>query len=154
MPLPPASAGRLYLCGKHFIGPDPDAALAGVGASVAVCLTERHEVAGRYPDYAEWLDTHAGGRALWWPIADLHAPSTDEFTLLIDAVRARIDRGEGVVVHCGAGMGRAGTVAAAVLVSLGVGMRDALAQVGTARPGAGPQSFVQDELLAAFAERQ
>ena len=27
----PGTAGRLWLCGKHFIGPDPEGAVARVG---------------------------------------------------------------------------------------------------------------------------
>ena len=28
----PVRNGRLWLCGKHFIGPDPEGAMASVGA--------------------------------------------------------------------------------------------------------------------------
>jgi len=38
IPLPPPARGRLWLCGKHAIGPDPDALMARVGADTVVCL--------------------------------------------------------------------------------------------------------------------
>src|SRR5687768_2482553 len=70
-----AVPGRLWLCGKHMIGPDPEAVLARTGAHTVVCLTERHELADRYPHYVRWLDEHhsadAEGRALWFPVHDL-----------------------------------------------------------------------------------
>ena len=51
----PKGPGRLWLCGKHFIGPDVEAALHRVGATTVVCLNERDELAGRYDDYVRWL---------------------------------------------------------------------------------------------------
>lgn len=141
IPLPPAVPGRLWLAGKHYVGPDGPAALASVGASTLVCLCEPFEYADRYPDYAAWVRTNPAG--LVWPIPDLHAPGGDEARRLVATLAARLDAGDGLVVHCGAGLGRAGTVAAAVLVHYGVGLDEALATVAGARPGAGPQSDVQ-----------
>jgi hypothetical protein len=147
----PAGHGRLFLCGKHYIGPDAEAALERAGAAIAVCLTERYELEARYPDYVAWLDGHATSKAIWYPIADLHAPSAGDLAELVARVRARLDAGDGVIVHCGAGIGRAGTLAAALLMSLGAGHDDALAAVRAARPGAGPQTLTQDLLLAEYA---
>ena len=42
LPLPEIP-GRLFLCGKHFIGPDPVAATARIGATTVVCLNQRYE---------------------------------------------------------------------------------------------------------------
>lgn len=151
VPLPDAVPGRLWLCGKHFIGPDPEAALARTGAAVVVCLNERHELADRYPGYVDWLDVESGRRATWFAVPDLHAPTVAEVAPLVASLHARVMAGEGVLVHCGAGIGRAGTVAAAVLLSLGVALPDALEQIAASRPGAGPQADVQVELLEALA---
>ena len=153
VPLPRGSAaGRLWLCGKHVVGPDPDAALARVGAAVVVCLTQRGELSSRYPGYVDWLRTEQdGGRARWFPIPDLHVPDVAALRALLDEVRGRLQAGDGVVVHCGAGIGRAGTVAAALLMSFGLDHDDALAVVRASRPGAGPQTAEQDALLALLA---
>jgi len=70
----PVGPGRLWLCGKHFVGPDPDAAMAAVGATTVLCLSEVHELSGRYPGYVAWLGVNVPRRAVWFPIPDLHAP--------------------------------------------------------------------------------
>lgn len=147
----PVTPGRLFLCGKHFIGPDVEAALERTGASVVVCLNQRYELDARYPQYVTWLVDHATTKAIWVPIEDMHAPAVDAFGTLVDRVRARLDTGDGVIVHCGAGIGRAGTLAAALLMSLGADHDGALASVRAARPSAGPQTDVQDRLLAEYA---
>ena len=147
----PHGDGRLWLCGKHFVGPDVEAVLARTGASAIACLTEGHELSSRYPDYLEWLVANRGGRAMFTPMPDLHATVAD-IAVIVDGIRTRVDAGEGVVLHCGAGIGRAGTIAAAVLVSMGVTLDDALATVLASRPTAGPQSVEQERALAAYVE--
>jgi protein-tyrosine phosphatase len=142
--------GRLWLCGKHFVGPDPEAALARTGASSIVCLNEVAELAGRYPDYVRWLEANGPVRATWFPVPDLHAPAAAAVAPMLDELVERLAAGEGVLVHCGAGVGRAGTIAAAVLMRLGLSRADALATVAASRPTAGPQADVQDALLAAL----
>jgi protein-tyrosine phosphatase len=149
----PGGAGRLWLCGKHFVGPDPEEALARTGASTIVCLNEAGELAGRYPDYVAWLEAQAPERAIWFPVPDLHAPAPEEVLPLVAEVCRRLQHGDGVLVHCGAGVGRAGTIAAAVLMALGSSREDALAHVAASRPTAGPQADVQDQLLAALERR-
>lgn len=143
----PAAAGHLWLCGKHFIGPDPEGALAETGAGYVVCLCEAAELVDRYPDYVRWLRREEGGRARWFPVPDLHAPEPAAVAPLLEDIGARLEAGEGVLVHCGAGIGRAGTVAAGVLVSMGVPLARALETVASYRPLAGPEAGAQRQLL-------
>ena len=70
---------------------------------------------------------------------------------LIKAIFDRISGGGGVVVHCGAGWGRAGLVGALVLVAYGATVTEALDRVRAARPAAGPQSDEQDQQLIRLA---
>ena len=146
-----SAGGRLWLCGKHVVGPDPEAALARVGATTIVCLNERDELADRYPAYVDWLTANRGARAVWFPIPDLHAPPVDAVIPLLADLQARLDDGESIVVHCGAGIGRAGTLAACLLVSLGLDADDGLAVVAANRPMAGPEAGGQRELVDALA---
>jgi protein-tyrosine phosphatase len=150
----PSRPGRLWLAGKRYVGPDPEAAMASVGATAVVCLCQAHELEDRYPAYVGWLldRTETGLEALWRPVPDLHAPSPEEGRLLVADLVARLHVGEGLLVHCGAGMGRAGTVAAAVLMGLGSGLEEAIGAVAAARPGAGPEVGAQKELLVALSQ--
>src|SRR5258708_5617927 len=85
----PGTEGRLWLCGKHFVGPAPERALQATGTNVIACLCELFELEERFPDYVLWLREHAPGRAIWWPIPDLHAPTPDEAVTLIAELRDR-----------------------------------------------------------------
>jgi protein-tyrosine phosphatase len=114
-----------------------------------VCLNERHELVDRYPAYVEWLITERGARATWFPVPDLHAPLVADMEQLVDGIIARL--GDGVVVHCGAGIGRAGTTAVAVLVRTGVALDEALATVDRHRPGAGPEVGEQRRVVETLA---
>jgi len=89
IPLPPAAGGRLWLSGKHFIGPDPEAALRRIGATAIVCLTEPAELIDRYPAYVDWLRANQPARALWWPVPDLHVPDLDDAIDLLGPDAAR-----------------------------------------------------------------
>lgn len=147
----PIGPGRLWLCGKHFVGPDAEAALVAVDADTIVCLNQQPELIDRYPAYVDWLRENRPTRALWHPIPDLHAPAVDEARVLVAELVRRIESGESLLVHCGAGIGRAGTVAAAVLLSLGITLDDALATVAEHRAMAGPEAGAQAGLLASLA---
>lgn len=147
----PGVDGELWLCGKHFVGPDVEAAVDRVGADVVLCLNERHELADRYPGYVDWLASDE--RAWWAPVPDLHAPALDDALALVDDLLDHLRAGRTVLAHCGAGIGRAGTVAAAVLVRLGATVEQAVAVVAASRPTAGPEAGAQEQLLHALASR-
>ena len=140
--------GRMFLCGKHHIGPDVHAVIAETDEAHVVCLVERHELAGRYDTYVDWLDTNNDSRATWFAIHDMHAPPMDEARRLFSALAGRLRDGENIVVHCAAGIGRAGTTGAAVLMTLGLhDHARAVEHVRAHRPIAGPQTREQEDFL-------
>ncbi|MDZ7673529.1 MAG: tyrosine-protein phosphatase [Acidimicrobiales bacterium] len=145
----PATAGTLWLCGKHLIGPDPVATIERLGVDTVVCLSQQHELIQRYPHYVDWL-AQRGDHAIWHPVPDLHAPPLAEATRLADEILRRLDLGHSVLVHCGAGIGRAGTMAAAVLLRRGVDLDTTLDTIAACRPTAGPEAGAQTELLEAM----
>ena len=149
LPLPEGVAGSLWLCGKHWIGPDWERAQRELDADVVVCLCHGHEMAERYPSYVSWLQSPSGPLAAHWvPVHDLHAPAPEQAVEMADTVVGHLQAGRTVVIHCGAGIGRAGTVAAAVLMRLGRSRLEAVAEVAAARPLAGPEVGAQSDLLA------
>jgi protein-tyrosine phosphatase len=116
-----------------------------------VCLVEEHEIDGRYPDYVAWL--RRSPNALWFPVHDLSTPSTLQAFALYDDVWARLSRGRHVIAHCGAGMGRAGTLAVAMCLHAGLELDEALEHVRRERPGAGPEVGAQTDVVVELAFR-
>ena len=78
----------------------------------------------------------------WWhlPIEDGKSPPArgfdDGWAVAGDVLRDRLRLGFDVLVHCRGGLGRAGTVAARLLVELGARPDDAIRRVRDVRPGA------------------
>jgi protein-tyrosine phosphatase len=149
--IPLMGPGRLWLCGKHAVAPDPEAVLRRIGATAVVCLNEAAELQDRYPDYVEWLRVNVPLRAVWFAIPDLHAPDPAAARRLLDDLSGRLAGGAGLLMHCGAGIGRAGTIAAALLMAGGASLSDALTVVADSRPMAGPEAGAQTALLRALA---
>lgn len=147
IPLP--TVGRLWLCGKHHIAPDVDAVLTHTGARTVVCLTQRFELEDRYPQYVAWLEESPD--AIWFPIHDLSAPGIDTARTFVAALAERLAEGDRMIVHCAAGIGRAGTTAIAVLMHLGMPLDEARVHVRRHRPMAGPEAGAQLDLLEALA---
>ncbi len=112
---------------------------------------EAHDLDSPYPAYVEWLCAHVGADAVWFPIHDLHAPGLDRARVLLDDLHARLARGEHLLMHCAAGYGRTGTMAACLLIELGMSRNDALALVSSCRPLAGPEVGAQRDLVDAVA---
>ena len=88
------------------------------------------------------LGVQVRARGMAWhhlPIVDVQPPDTrfevQWQSVGLELLAALVAVGR-VLVHCRAGLGRAGTVAARLLVELGVPARDAIGRVRRARPGA------------------
>lgn len=148
--LPRDVVGALYLCGKHVIGPDPESIRAQLGDRAVVVSFNQPRDIERYDGYAEWL--RASPDARWFPIPDFHAPALDDALPILDEVAQFLRDGRPVLMHCSAGIGRAGTMAVAVLMTLGVPWSDALARVAHDRRGAGPEVGAQSRLILALAD--
>lgn len=142
-----AAVGRMWLCGKHFIAPHVDKVREQHRIDRVVCLVEEHELVGRYDPYLQWHTQSAGAAGLWFPIPDLSYPSLDSALSFIEELSDFVCNTGSIVVHCAAGIGRAGTTATAVLMTLGMEMDEAIHHVRTHRPMAGPESGAQIEFI-------
>ncbi len=114
-------------------------ALKDFGTNLLVTLMEAHElVASAVP--AETMRRAALGAGIAWlhlPIVDFQAPGADFETLWRvhgAEVRALVRGGGTVVFHCRGGRGRSGTLAARLLVELGMAPADAIATVRAVNP--------------------
>lgn len=141
------TVGKLFLCGKHFIGPDVEAVRQDLDIHFVVCLVEEHELINRYDPYVQWHRDNAGNPSVWFPIPDLTYPSFEDSIEFVEHVTALVRDKGNMVVHCAAGIGRAGTTATAILMMLGMSMHEAMAHVRAHRPMAGPETGRQEEFI-------
>jgi hypothetical protein len=149
----PRTNGALWVSARNDVAPDPEAAMAYAdGASTIVCLNGVDELARRFAPYVAWLQEHRGGQAIWFPIANFSAPSARQVMPIVKMIVDRLESGEGVLVHCAAGQGRAGTIAACVLIALGQSTGDAVRTVASNRVFAGPGNAAQWSLVEGVAE--
>ncbi len=142
-----AAVGRMWLCGKHFIAPQVEQVRALHSIGRVVCLVEEHELTGRYDSYVHWHQQSAGTAGLWFPIPDLSYPRLEQALGFIQELSDYVCNTGNILVHCAAGIGRAGTTATAVLMTLGMDMHEAIHHVRAHRPMAGPESGTQMEFI-------
>jgi protein tyrosine phosphatase (PTP) superfamily phosphohydrolase (DUF442 family) len=90
-------------------------------------------------------------RYLYLPTVDDQAPTLDQLRTGVAFIEHEIAEGGGVYIHCGAGVGRAATMAAAYLVHSGLTPDEAWARLRQVRPFVRPTS-VQIAQLERFAE--
>lgn len=100
---------------------------------------EREERGGLgLADLDLWAD-QAGMRFADAPIGDYTAPDgafLSNWPDLRDDILTRLEAGEKVFLHCRAGLGRSGTITAALLIAGGMTPDDAIEAVRAVRPGA------------------
>ena len=93
-----------------------------------------------------------GMTELHLPVADFTPPTTEQLERGVNAIQSAIDSGTRVAVHCGAGLGRTGTLLACYLVRGGLSPEDAIARVRAVRPGS-VETAAQEAAVRAFGQR-
>lgn len=130
--------GAAVADGARTEGPALEA-IARWGASSVVTLIEADA-----PELsrAAGLAVGLGQLTIDWhhlPIDDMQVPDAAferDWTYHGHVLRQRLQRGDRILLHCRAGLGRAGMIAARLLVELGTAPDDAIAAVRAVRPGA------------------
>lgn len=134
--------------GQDPLGDDVRHLREDLGATLLVTLLARREVAA-LGDLRR-ATRQAGLAWIHHPIPDMAAPASPAAAArLVGQLTEHLATGRTAVVHCLAGLGRTGTVAACLLVSRGRGAGEAIELVRAVRPGA-VQSTAQVDFVAAF----
>lgn len=114
-------------------------AIADWGAAAVLTLVEDHELVSLK---VEGLGAAVARAHMDWlhaPIPDVGIPSPAfeaAWVNIGEGLRDRLRAGFDILVHCKGGLGRAGMIAARLLVELGVDVETAITRVQQARPGA------------------
>lgn len=153
LPLPQDQTGRIWLSampGRLDPWPQCLEVLRAASIGLMVCLNPLDEVAEVSPAY------YAAIAAQSLPCRWLHVPmrnfgladQADVFQSGVEQVVRALERDETVLIHCAAGMGRTGSMAACVLKRLGLTRDQALEWVRLA--GSNPESAAQSGLIDRF----
>lgn len=151
--LPPDVPGALWLGsmpGRFESWGDFEAQARRAGLAIVVCLTPRSELAELSPRYhAALVQGTAPFRWLNLPMPNFGVPADAAgFRRDVGEIARALERGESVMLHCAAGLGRTGSTAACVLKSLGLPTDEALQRVRDA--GSNPQNAQQSGLVEWF----
>ena len=123
------------------------------GINTVVSLLEFHEVRELELIDEPSLCASRGIDFLALSIPDRSTPHSLRATLaLVDELVKRLRDGEGVGVHCRAGIGRSGLVSACVLLRLGVPFNDVFPMLSRARKVPVPDTTAQVEWVRNFGQ--
>jgi protein-tyrosine phosphatase len=145
--------GITILPGRRDRGRDAAADVARLiaeGVTDVLCLLPDGELAayggpellGRYR--AAGLDVRQV------PIADQSVPTLEEARSVVAWLRARLGAGGRIAIHCAAGLGRSGTIAACLLRAQGASAEEAMARVRAARGSRAIETEEQAAFVKAF----
>ncbi|MGB1239241.1 MAG: GNAT family N-acetyltransferase [Pseudomonadales bacterium] len=117
-----------------------------------LCLTGREEITQKSAAYGAWLECGANGiEVLEFAVADFSvADDLPAYAKVIRALADAVQAGESVLIHCAAGIGRTGTAAICLLLSMGETLHQASQSIKAA--GSGPETPEQEAFIGHYAD--
>lgn len=131
---------------------DEVSSLKQLGVDAVVSLLESHEIIDLDISDEARLCSEQNIEFLSFPIVDRNVPvSLPEFSRFAEKVASLLRENKSVVVHCRQGVGRAGLLAACVLILNSVSADDALSRISQARGCVVPETEEQKAFVERFA---
>ena len=124
--------------------PEEYAWLRAQGVQLVISLCED-------PPRRSWLND-AGLFSMHIPVEDMHPPAPKQIELCISAIEKAHAKDFAVAIHCGAGLGRTGTMLACYFVKNGMSAPAAIAHVRRLRPNS-IETPEQADAISDFARR-
>jgi hypothetical protein len=122
------------------------------GIDCVVSLLEPSEIPALNQAESE-LCREVGLEFLSFPVRDKSVPaSLESFADIVALLAGRVASGRSVAIHCLAGIGRSTTLAACILIWLGVNSEVALDMISEARGREVPETEEQRQWILAFSE--
>jgi len=149
--LPDSIPGRVYLHsmpGRYEEWNDFIAEAKEKRIGTIVCLTSEEEIKKKSPAYAKAIedDTLPCPREAF-PIPDYGVPQNrGDYAAFVEKIAGLLRSDGTILVHCGAGIGRTGTFAICLLLSLGVNDVEATEIIKSAESK--PETREQDDLIS------
>lgn len=115
-----------------------------------VCLAPADEIKKKSPAYWLWRQKNADIEVTDVPVPDYGIPMGDDAAHFREEARRvaqEMRYGSRIFIHCGAGVGRTGTFAAAVLLAMGYDLSAAIREIEPL--GSWPETSRQREFLSA-----
>jgi len=96
-----------------------------------LCLTSLSEISVKSPNYSQAIaEKKSPAVLIFCPVADFSTPADlAHYHQCIEQLADRLLKGENVLIHCAAGIGRTGTAAACLLIEMSVPANKAIEQV-------------------------
>ena len=152
--VPVQAAGRLFFMPCPS-APELDSVLGALqneSVNVVLSLLTGAEINLLGVEDEAALCTARGMAFIRFPVPDFGLPEPADWAALIPAIMLRLKNGEGVAVHCRAGIGRSGMVVVCLLIACGATAKDAIETASRARGVSVPETAAQIAFVSAFAE--
>jgi protein-tyrosine phosphatase len=121
--------------------------------NIVVSLTSLDEIREKAPEFANAIEKDSlQFERIEFPIIDFGVPkNTEAFLKLAKYLAEQLESGKKILIHCGAGIGRTGILAASILINMDINLQKTLEMIEKA--GSKPETKEQLKLVERIAEQ-